>query len=270
MQSRQKYHASFPSSFRLAVITLLVAFVTACVTSEPKLFQDNVSKDKEVEARVQIGLTYLNKGEPEKAIMQLKRALDVNPDSARVNEVLALAFENAQEYDVAKDHFKRMLSLDSSYTRGRANYGYYLMRRQDFKEAYKQLNLVIADIYYSRRAAAFQQLGYAAAKIGKKDDEVEYFYTRALGLDESLTSAMIDLAQILYKNEVYAKSQIYLDRYREKVRPSSAEALLLGIKLARVFEDKHDEASYALALRNLYPRSKEYLEYIKDIRDADD
>ncbi len=251
----------------VAVLAMALA-LPACVTTEEKLFKDNVSQDKEVEARVQIGLTYLNKGEPERAIFQLKRALDINPHSARVNEVLALAFEQTQEYDVAKDHFKRMLSQNSEYTRGRANYGYYLMRRNDYKEAYKHLNVVVSDIYYPNRAAAFQNLGYAAAQIGK-EDEVEYFYTRALGLDDNLSVAMLELSQILYKEEAYSRSQEYLDQYREKVRPSSAEALLLGIKLARVFEDKHDEASYALALKNLYPRSKEYLVYIKEIRDAD-
>ena len=64
----------------------------------------------------------------------------------------------------------------------------------------------------------------------------------------------------------YPAAQQYLQKYRAQVKTSSAEALLLGIKLARVFEDKDEEASYVLTLKNLYPRSDEYLEYLKSMR----
>ncbi|HEY0894045.1 MAG TPA: type IV pilus biogenesis/stability protein PilW, partial [Cellvibrio sp.] len=38
-------------------------------------------------------------------------------------------------------------------------------------------------------------------------------------------------------------------------------ALLLGIRLERVFGNKDKEASYLLVLKNRFPYSKEYLEY---------
>ena len=131
-----------------------------------------------------------------------------------------------------------------------------------------QRAIVVDDIYFKGRAIAFKQLGYSAAKLGKFD-EVEPAYQRAVGLDSSLSSAKLELAEIKYNHQEYADAQVYLDGYRKQVQPASAKALLLGIKLARVYEDKDDEASFALALKNLYPRSAEYLEYIKQIRDSD-
>jgi len=42
-----------------------------------------------------------------------------------------------------------------------------------------------------------------------------------------------------------------------------AELLLLGIELARELNDANAEASYALALKNLYPDSREYQGYLR-------
>jgi type IV pilus assembly protein PilF len=49
--------------------------------------------------------------------------------------------------------------------------------------------------------------------------------------------------------------------YTRTVRQQSAAGLLLGIQLAKVNSDTDAEASYAMALRNLYPRSAEYQSY---------
>ncbi|NRB37476.1 MAG: type IV pilus biogenesis/stability protein PilW [Pseudomonadales bacterium] len=253
-------------SLRIFLLALLPLFLVSCVTTEETLFPKSASKEKEVEARVQIAVLYLQEGKPDMALVHLKDALDVDPKSARVNEVTALCLEKTGEYDRANKHFKKMLKEKPEYTRGRSNYASYLMRRGDYETAYKEFKIVVDDIYFKGRAIAFKQLGYSAAKIGKHD-EVEPAYERAVALDSSLYTAKIELAEIKFDNKEYAQAQEYLDGYRKQVRPASAKALLLGIKLARIYEDRNDEASFALVLKNLYPRSAEYLEYIKKIRD---
>ena len=253
-------------SVRFVLLALLPLFLVACVTTEETLFAKSANSDKEVEARVQIALTYLQDGKPDMALSHLKTALDVDPKSARVNEVTALCLEQTGEFDLADKHFKKMLKYKPEYSRGRSNYASYLMRRERYEDAYDQFQVVVDDIYFKGRAIAFKQLGYCAAKLGKID-EVEPAYQRAVGLDRTMYMAKLELAEIKYDNGEYADAQLYLGGYRKQVQTASARALLLGIKLARVFEDKGDEASFALALKNLYPRSAEYLEYIKKIRD---
>jgi type IV pilus assembly protein PilF len=61
-------------------------------------------------------------------------------------------------------------------------------------------------------------------------------------------------------NQEYAEAKKHLDRY-QALGQQSARALLLGIRLERVFGNKDQEASYLLVLKNRYPYSKEYLEY---------
>ena len=66
----------------------------------------------------------------------------------------------------------------------------------------------------------------------------------------------------MYFNEKnYAQSKRYLDQYSRLAPQNSPRSLWLGIRIERIFGNKDKEASYALALRNLYPYSNEYLKY---------
>ncbi len=253
--------------FNKIIILILVISLSACVTTKGKLFPSKVSKEKAIESQVRIAITFLQDDEAEKAIYHLKEAIDLDPKSPRVHEVLALALEKTGDIEKADKHFKKMVRYDKSYTRGRANYGSYLIRRGDYLAAYREFKVVAEDIYYPNRAVVYQQLAICAEKLGKFE-EVGPTYQKAVALDGNYTPALLELSYFKFNNKEYAEAQHYLDRYRSKVEKSSARALLLGIKLARIFEDKSSEASYTLALKNLYPKSKEYLEYIKTIRDT--
>ena len=95
---------------------------------------------------------------------------------------------------------------------------------------------------------------------------MESIYQKAVALDSNYTPAILELSQIKFDNKDYPSAQDYLVDYRSKVEKSSAKALLLGSKLSRIYEDADGEGSYVMALKNLYPTSKEYLEYIQTIR----
>ena len=253
--------------FNKIIICVLIFSLSACVTTKGKPFPAKMSKEKAIESQVRIAITFLQDGKAERAIYHLKEAVDLDPKSPRVHEVLGLALEKTGEIEKADKHFKKMVHYGKSYTRGRSNYGSYLMRRGDFKQAYREFTIVVDDIYYPNRAIVYQQLAVCAQKLGKIE-EVGPAYQKAVALDANYAPALLELSYFKFNNKDYPSAQYYLDQYRSKVEKSSARALLLGIKLARIFEDKGGEASYTLGLKNLYPKSKEYLEYIKTIRDA--
>lgn len=246
----------------LSLVTM--AFLSACVTTKSSPFDANVSVDKEIESRIQVAITYLQEDEPEQALAQMEIAIEKKPKSARVHEILGLALARTGEFDLAETHFKKMLKYDSKYTRGRSNYAGFLISKERYQDAQEQLLVVVDDIYYPKRAVAFWQLAFISKKQGKQD-EVEKYLLRAVGLDTRFAAAHLELAQLRFEQEEYAQSYKSLMRYRQNVKQSSAKSLLLGIKLARIFEDKNEEASFVLALKNLYPKSQEYLEYLKDM-----
>lgn len=252
----------------LRIISLLLAalLLSACAsTKEVKpIYNNKVSKEKEVESRVQIALLHLQEDRNTDAISELERAMSVDPKSPRVHEILALSLERVGEFDKAEKHFKQMVRYDGKYSRGRANYGYYLMRQDKFAAAYKQLEIAADDIYYSNRALAYQQMGECAKNLGREEDMYAN-YKKAVAIDRNFAPPLLELAKHEFEMAQYPQAQAYYDQYRQRIQGqgSSAEALLLGIRLARIFEDRAAEVSLAMALKNLYPRSQEYLDYLE-------
>lgn len=247
------------------VIFIMVVLLASCVTTHGKAFPNKVNKQKALESQIQIAISYLQKNQAEKAIFHLKQAVEENPDSARVHEILALALEKTGEIDRAGLHFKKMVQYEPSYTRGRANYGAFLMRQGDCKEALKHLYPVTEDIYHPNRSITFYQIGQCHERLGNFK-EMGSAYQKAVALDGNFVDALLELSYFRFDNKDYPGAQDYLKQYRSKVEKSSARALLLSIKLARIYEDKDGEVSYTLALKNLYPDSKEYLEYLTTMR----
>ena len=239
-----------------------VLALVSCVTTEAKLFTKNVSKERELDARVQIASAYLQDDQAEVAMRHLKLAMDINPESPKVHEVLALTLEKMgdDEKSVEK-HFRKMLQYDDSYTRGRANYGSYLIRKGNYEAAYKEFERVVQDIYYPNRTTAYQQLGLCALKLNKYSEAVKAF-ERAIAIDNNYAPALYDLTVFYFERGEYPLSHEYFLKLRKANKKSSPQELLLGIKLSRIFKDKDEEASYVMALKNLYPRSQEYLEYL--------
>ena len=245
-----------------AALFLLHVVLAGCVTTEQSAFAAKASKDKAVEKEVDIAMRYLAKDQPELAIKRLNDVAKASPDSPAVYEVLGIAFQRSGEFELAEENFRKALRIDPAYSRGRNNYATYLFSQQRYDDACDEFEKVVDDVYYDRRARAFLNLGQCSIQL-KRWDEAESALKRAVSLERSLAMAYQELAWVYVHKREFAKASESLDRYRRLVKQSSPRALLLGIWVAREFGDKDGEASYAMALRNLYPRSKEYLDYMQ-------
>jgi len=245
-----------------AMLFVLSAVLVGCVTTEQPAFAAKASKDKAVEKEVDIAMRYLSKDQPEIAIKRLNAVAKEAPDSPAVYEVLGIAFQRTGEIELAEEQFRKALRLDPSYSRARNNYATYLFSQQRYEDACKEFEKVVEDVYYDNRARAFLNLGQCSIQL-EHWDEAETALKRAVSLERTLGMAYQELGWVYLHKKQYAKASESLDRYRLLVKQSSPRALLLGIRVAREFGDKDGEASYAMALRNLYPRSKEYLDYMQ-------
>ena len=58
----------------------------------------------------------------------------------------------------------------------------------------------------------------------------------------------------------YTSAKQYFDQFAKIAKPS-ARSLWLGIRIERIFGNQDKEASYAVALKGMFPYSKEYLAY---------
>lgn len=234
--------------------------LAGCVTEQSGGFENKRDPQKALQYSVEAARSYLQEGNYEAAKRHLRNALEIDSRNAEVHEAMAQVFWRTGEADQANEHFRRALAADGNNSRIRNNYAAFLYSQKRYRDAEEQLQKVAADLMYERRADAFINLGrvqiklrnYAAAK-----DTLE----RALLMQRGNPETLFALAEVYYQLGDYGMAQQSYAAYRQLVPTQSAESLWLGIRLAAKNGDHDTVASYALALKNLFPRSEEYGEY---------
>lgn len=243
----------------LALWVLATLLMAGCTTTTT-LKKHSVDMDKVVQNRLQLALGYMSKGDHERARDNLNKAMEVNSHSPELHDVWALLFQREMEYKEAEAHYKKALSYDPEFTRGRNNYGLFLMRLNRYEEAYQQFSLGTADLGYPKRAELFYKTGVAALKLDKLP-EAESAFTRAAVLNPKLSFAYLELAELSFKKKDYQRAMQLLNKYNDTKNGPSPRGLWLGVRLEHNIGNQDAEASQGLALRNMFPNSRENQEY---------
>ncbi len=141
----------------------------------------------------------------------------------------------------------------------RNNDGGVLYVQGRYTEDVKQLERWAVYRLYGSRAKVFEVLGVSYLKLERLED-ADAAFTRSMQLDPNQPRATLELAQIRFIQLRHQEARQLLFRHN-KVSQPSARSLWLGVQLARIYTKSDDEASLALALKNIFPTSKEYQLY---------
>jgi type IV pilus assembly protein PilF len=252
--------ASRQSITNLCGALLIVGYAvlaTGCITTTEGGFTDQASPDRAREERVSLARQYIAEGNWDSAKRNLELAKQIDPDSADVHEAFGLLYQRTGELELAEENFSQSVSLDRNCSRCRNNYAAFLYSQERYKQAEDQLERVVRDTLYSARPQAFVNLGLCRLKLFN-DQGAEEAFMRALSMDRTNRIALLELADLRFAAGDITNAQKYYETYRSLVRQQSARGLWLGIRIARQTGDKDAEASYELALSNLFPTSAEY------------
>lgn len=245
--------------FFFPFIILLSLFVTSCVSTTTGSIPRGVDKQKALDSYIDLGMAYLQRDDRDSSRRNFEKALQIDSDSYEAHNGMGLLFQLTGEPELAEKSFKRSLSSNRKFTQARVNYGVFLYSQERFEEALENFELAAEDLSYDRRALALAYIGQSALKTGNLV-RARSAFEHSLNVDNKLALPMLELALMNFDEEDYVASKNYLDLFL-KTAKSSAKSLWLGIRIERIFGNKDKEASYALALKNLHPYSKEYLEY---------
>ncbi len=246
------------SLIRLLPLVMLLG-LAGCVTTQTGGF--DADEQRALDYSLQLARNYINNGNWEAAQRHLKNALEIDERSPETHELLAMVLQRTGEFELAEEHFRRAMRLDRNSARIRNNYAVFLIQRGRYAEAERELERVVDNVLYERRGGAFFNLGQARARQQNYSGAAQAF-ERARLMSRDTAPIDLELAESYFHLERFAEAQRHYDAHREAVEQQTPRALWLGIRLADRFNDRDTLASYGMVLRNLYPRSSEYLEYM--------
>lgn len=237
--------------FRILILLVSAFWLVAC-GSGPAVKGD---RQRALDNYVELGLNYLSEGNRDQARQNLLRALEIDSNSASANNGIALLYQVDRELDLAESHFNKALKTDKNFTQARNNYARFLYMEGRHADARDQYKLVTEDVNYRLRSQGFIGLALSEKALGNIGS-AEAALQRSLSLNPRNALAALELTQLKYDQKDYVTSKEYLDRFEATSR-STARSLSLGIQLAEKFGDDKSREGYAMALKNMFPESRE-------------
>ena len=255
-------------SIRLRALTMLVlaAALAGCVSSAERS-AEAARKQRLIETQVQLGAGYLQRDQPELALENFKKALELDPDHPQANNMMALLQWRLKSHDEAEKYFRKALRARENDTpEVWNNYGAFLCDRGRYDESVKWFEKAAGTPMYRAAAGAYENAGSCLMRKPAPAAAEKYF-REALGLDPNLPKSLQQMAQISYDAGRALSARGFMQRYFQAVG-DTPEALALAVRIERALGNKNDEASFALRLRGKFPDSAEAKAFVAEARGA--
>ena len=252
-------------TLRAALSILSLSLLAGCVSSggsDPLASREG--REAAGRAYVQLGLGYLQQGLTAQAKAPLVRALALNPRDADAHGALALVFQAQDESPLAAAHYRKALAQRPGDTRLRNNYGSFLYAQGQYREAKQMFRQAAVDTLYPERSRVFENLGLTALKLDRRAQARSHL-EKALDLDPRQPRALLEMAELSFEDRHYVPARDFHDRFSQ-LSEHNARSLLLGSRLARVFDQDTTLAGHGLELQRLYPGTPEYQQYLSEQR----
>lgn len=249
-------------TLRAALLLVSTVLLAACVsTGQVDPMKTDKGRDAARDAYIELGIGYLKQGATERAKVPLKKALELDPSNADANAALALVFQTEMEPELADQHYRKALSSRSD-PRILNNYGTFLYDQGRYKDAYERFQQAAEDNLYPERSRVFENLGLTSLKMNNPAQAKQHF-DKALRLNRQQPRALLEMAELSFDEKQFVPARDYYQRYSQ-IAPQTARSLLLGSRLATIFEDRDQAASLGLQLKRLYPGTPEYQQYLSE------
>ena len=237
------------------IFVVIAIGLGGCVTETSGGLPQPADDDVRTQAQLDLARGYIESGNLEDARRPLNKALEINPSSSEAHTLLGVVYESEREFELAEQHYRQALRANPDDPQALNNYGSFLYARGRYRESVDTLRRLVRNPDYRARSQAYENLGLAELRIGDVNAAEESF-GRAVQLNSSQTRSSLELAQIAFDSGDYDAAVAYYDGFRSQAE-QTPRTLCLGMKLAHATGNNDLVASYAMALKNLYPDSSE-------------
>ncbi len=233
-----------------------VALLAGCSGSA----QPTIDKSNAAQARLQLGLAYLARGDMKSAHQNLERAIGYAPNDYQTQMGMALYSQQVGENDSAEHYYQRALSLSPNNRRILNNYGAFLCSLRQYDAAHQQFSAAINLSDSSQVADSLENAGYCFLQANQVS-EAKVMLARAFKIDPNKGVAMLIESEQLFEQGKHPQSKTLLDIYQHEL-PASAHSLWLNIRFAALDENQRDINGYGEQLAQHFPHSTQYQQFL--------
>jgi type IV pilus assembly protein PilF len=231
--------------------------VSGPVANTGTIVGDPTAPRNRARVHTELATLYYSQGGMNVALEEARTAVSADPSYASAHGVLGLVYMELRENALAEQSFQRGLSEAPEDPDINHNFGWFLCQIGRGAEAKRYFRRALDNPLYATPGRTYAAAGTCALRMGELK-EAELNLERALRLEPNLPVAMLQLAQLRYRQARYHDARAALNRHSAVAAPS-AESLWLGVRIERRLGQRTTELSYANQLRRRFPESPETL-----------
>lgn len=204
----------------------------------------------------ELATLYYSRGNMNVALEELRIAVAADPSYATAHGMFGLVYMELRENTLAEASFERALGQAPGDPDINHNYGWFLCQMGREREATPYFRRALDNPLYPTPARTFAAAGVCALRaddLAAAEDNLQ----RALRIDPKLPVAMLQFAQLRYRQGRFNDARRILAEHASVAQPS-AESLWLALRVERRLGARAAEQSYAIQLRRRFPNSPEF------------
>lgn len=168
--------------------------ISGCSHSAPS----TPERHRIADARITLSIAYLQRHEPQKALLNLIRAADIAPHYIRLQLAQAYYYERVGETDKAKQQYELTLNEHPNHPDVYNNYGTFLCKQGNVNQAQHYFAQVYSRTNYPQIAAGYENAALCSLKTGNTL-QAKKFFLQALNHDPKRFQSQFYLIQIAIK-----------------------------------------------------------------------
>jgi len=173
----------------LPLVCLFAAILANCAGP-------SAERKQEADARMRMGVTYLDQRNLPMAMRELAKASELDPGNAEVDMALGLVYKERGDMAKAEEHLRRAIGKKPDYADARNNLGSVLAGRKAWDEAIREFEAAASNVMYTTPERAYFNLG-EAYRVKGNPANAEGAYRMALRANGQYAPAYIALSSVL-------------------------------------------------------------------------
>ncbi|OOE64105.1 type IV pilus biogenesis/stability protein PilW [Salinivibrio sp. IB868] len=241
------------------VVGVLMA-LAGCSTPSSQHSEPKFDKIQAAEARIALGLGYLNSDRYQQAQQNLQQARQYAPNYYRTSLSMAYYQQRVGENDKADRLYQQALAQASEKGDVYNNYGVFLCEQQRFAAANDAFLQAVVQPYYHRVSDSYENAAFCQLKAGHVE-RAKALFSKAADHDPLNVRAGLQLAKLEIETGQEAAAVARIKRLHQRVGVQPAGLLLL-VKAYQQQGYTERAAHDAQRLAQRFPESKEYQLYL--------